>query len=217
MPSNSQPTERVIPSPREERVWRGSGRGVTQKALSRLLRRNQTDEEKQLWRALKAGRFAGFKFRRQHQVGGHYLDFYCLPQSCPLNWTAFNTACRSKSSAMRNERSFWRPRVLQNFASGIISGTRTGKACCWKYGKRCIAARVASRSCAKFKITGSFHRILTRSFRRKETHSDSSPSRAPPLPSPLLHSEWRRGRTSKASPACSSSAVSPRWDTSRLL
>jgi len=30
-----------------------------------------------LWHALRAGRFAGFKFRRQHRVGKYYLDFYC--------------------------------------------------------------------------------------------------------------------------------------------
>jgi very-short-patch-repair endonuclease len=41
------------------------------------LRRNQTDEEKQLWLALRAGRFAGFKFRRQHRLGNYYLDFFC--------------------------------------------------------------------------------------------------------------------------------------------
>src|SRR5207248_1342513 len=34
-------------------------------------------EEKQLWYALRAGRFAGFKFRRQHPIGGYYLDFFC--------------------------------------------------------------------------------------------------------------------------------------------
>jgi very-short-patch-repair endonuclease len=44
---------------------------------ARRLRREQTDEEKQLWRALRAGRFAGFKFRRQHPVGNCFLDFYC--------------------------------------------------------------------------------------------------------------------------------------------
>ncbi|HEY3760317.1 MAG TPA: DUF559 domain-containing protein [Verrucomicrobiae bacterium] len=44
---------------------------------ARRLRRDQTDEEKQLWRALRAGRFAGFKFRRQHPTGKYYLDFYC--------------------------------------------------------------------------------------------------------------------------------------------
>lgn len=46
-------------------------------ANARRLRRDQTDEEKELWRALRAGRFAGFKFRRQHPLGSHILDFYC--------------------------------------------------------------------------------------------------------------------------------------------
>lgn len=45
--------------------------------VARRLRRNQTEEEKQLWRALRAGRFAGFKFRRQHPVETYFLDFFC--------------------------------------------------------------------------------------------------------------------------------------------
>src|SRR5262245_2213323 len=44
---------------------------------ARGLRRRQTKEEKQLWHALRAGRFAGFKFRRQHTLGEYVLDFYC--------------------------------------------------------------------------------------------------------------------------------------------
>ena len=47
------------------------------KEIARQLRRNQTDEEKGLWRALRARRFAGFKFRRQYIFGGYILDFYC--------------------------------------------------------------------------------------------------------------------------------------------
>jgi very-short-patch-repair endonuclease len=46
-------------------------------ATARRLRREQTPEERQLWRALRAGRFAGFKFRRQHPCGIYCLDFYC--------------------------------------------------------------------------------------------------------------------------------------------
>ena len=46
-------------------------------SIARRLRRDQTDEEKQLWHALRAGRFAGFKFRRQHQHENFFLDFYC--------------------------------------------------------------------------------------------------------------------------------------------
>src|ERR1035437_1983360 len=44
---------------------------------ARRLRREQTEEEKELWRALRAGRFAGFKFRRQHPLEKYSLDFYC--------------------------------------------------------------------------------------------------------------------------------------------
>jgi very-short-patch-repair endonuclease len=44
---------------------------------ARRLRRKPTQAEAQLWQALRAGRFAGFKFRRQHPLGGYYLDFYC--------------------------------------------------------------------------------------------------------------------------------------------
>ena len=44
---------------------------------ARRLRRHPTPEEAQLWQALRASRFAGFKFRRQHPLGGYFLDFYC--------------------------------------------------------------------------------------------------------------------------------------------
>ena len=47
------------------------------KQIARGLRHKQTDDEKSLWRALRARHFAGFKFRRQHTIGNHILDFYC--------------------------------------------------------------------------------------------------------------------------------------------
>src|SRR5437667_10114284 len=56
---------------------RAIGRHVNRTANARRLRREQTREEKELWRALRAGRFAGFKFRRQHPSGKYSLDFYC--------------------------------------------------------------------------------------------------------------------------------------------
>jgi very-short-patch-repair endonuclease len=45
---------------------------------SRQLRVNQTDAEKALWRLLRARSLAGFKFRRQHPLGGYITDFVCL-------------------------------------------------------------------------------------------------------------------------------------------
>ena len=46
-------------------------------ARRRALRRNSTDAESALWFHLRARRFAGFKFRRQHSCGPYILDFYC--------------------------------------------------------------------------------------------------------------------------------------------
>jgi len=41
------------------------------------LRKNQTETEKALWKALRSRRCGGLKFRRQHPVKEFILDFYC--------------------------------------------------------------------------------------------------------------------------------------------
>ena len=41
------------------------------------LRRNMTEEEKILWRHLRANRLHGFHFRRQQIIGKFIVDFYC--------------------------------------------------------------------------------------------------------------------------------------------
>jgi very-short-patch-repair endonuclease len=48
--------------------------------LGKLLRRNETWAEKLMWSWLRDRRFSAYKFRRQVQVKGFYLDFYC-PQA----------------------------------------------------------------------------------------------------------------------------------------
>ncbi len=45
--------------------------------LARALRQKSTWAEKKLWAILRDRRFSAYKFRRQHDVGGHYLDFFC--------------------------------------------------------------------------------------------------------------------------------------------
>ncbi|MEW5738322.1 MAG: DUF559 domain-containing protein [Myxococcota bacterium] len=42
---------------------------------ARLLRRTSTDEERRLWFWLRAHRFDGVKFRRQHPIGPYFADF----------------------------------------------------------------------------------------------------------------------------------------------
>jgi len=45
--------------------------------FAKQLRRQQTDAEQLLWQVLRRRNFMGFKFRRQHPLGGYILDFYC--------------------------------------------------------------------------------------------------------------------------------------------
>jgi very-short-patch-repair endonuclease len=46
-------------------------------ARRRALRKTSPDAEMILWIHLRAKRFAGFKFRRQHPCPPFILDFYC--------------------------------------------------------------------------------------------------------------------------------------------
>jgi len=41
----------------------------------RSLRRDMTDAERRLWSRLRRRQMAGFKFRRQHQIGLYICDF----------------------------------------------------------------------------------------------------------------------------------------------
>jgi very-short-patch-repair endonuclease len=47
-------------------------------AYSRRLRREMADAERKLWQYLRAGRFDGIKFRRQHPIPPYIADFCCV-------------------------------------------------------------------------------------------------------------------------------------------
>lgn len=46
-------------------------------ARARRLRQRQTEAEKLLWYHLRNKRLGGYKFRRQHPIGGYIVDFCC--------------------------------------------------------------------------------------------------------------------------------------------
>ena len=45
---------------------------------ARLLRRNQTDSEAQMWGVLRDRRLKDYKFRRQHPIDRYVADFACV-------------------------------------------------------------------------------------------------------------------------------------------
>jgi very-short-patch-repair endonuclease len=48
-----------------------------QTVIARKLRKHDTKPEQMLWRWLRDRRFSAYKFRRQHPMGPHVLDFFC--------------------------------------------------------------------------------------------------------------------------------------------
>lgn len=44
---------------------------------ARILRKNPTPAERHTWELVRGRRLLGYKFRRQHPVGPHIVDFYC--------------------------------------------------------------------------------------------------------------------------------------------
>jgi very-short-patch-repair endonuclease len=66
---------------------RGKGWGLSAAQIewlhkrAREMRRNPTEPEKRLWRALSNGQIDGLKFRRQEVVGSFIADFMCPTRS----------------------------------------------------------------------------------------------------------------------------------------
>lgn len=47
------------------------------KVFARSLRKEQTPEEEIVWNLLRNRKFINLKFRRQHDIEGFIVDFYC--------------------------------------------------------------------------------------------------------------------------------------------
>ena len=85
----------------------------TLKENRRALRNNMTSAETALWKVLQRSQIEGRKFRRQHSIDGHILDFYCASERLAIeldgahHYTANgieNDAERTASLNMHNVR-----------------------------------------------------------------------------------------------------------------
>ena len=90
---------------------------------ARQMRRDATDAERRLWEALRDRRLAGYRFRRQHPVGGFILDFactrYCLAVEADGGQHADNPDDVYRTALLRKEG--WR--VLRFWNNDILSNT----------------------------------------------------------------------------------------------
>ncbi|HEX5452938.1 MAG TPA: endonuclease domain-containing protein, partial [Stellaceae bacterium] len=99
---------RAPPPPRagEDQGDRGGSMRAPAKTFRRAreLRRRMTLPEVVLWQALRQGRLAGLRFRRQHPIGPYVLDFYC-PSAClavEVDGLVHDAAVRVRRDARRD-------------------------------------------------------------------------------------------------------------------
>ena len=88
---------------------------------ARELRQNLTPAEKYLWKQLRARRFEGYKFRRQHPVGGYIVDFYCHKSSLVIEVDGQNH--ETKESKMYDDE---RTKTLEANGLRVIRFSNTG-------------------------------------------------------------------------------------------
>jgi tRNA/rRNA methyltransferase len=105
------------------------------RGLSRLLRRNPTEAERMLWRALTNDRrFAGKGFKRQVPVGAHITDFVSFPlrvvvDLVPEKESAAAAKARSERHAWLSERGYRvlevEARAVETGLAGVLDGLET--------------------------------------------------------------------------------------------
>ena len=76
---------------------------------SRRFRAQATEVERKLWARLRAQRFDGFKFCRQHPIGPYFADFCCTRQRLVIQLDS-----DQHGEAEVEEKTSYAPRVSEN-------------------------------------------------------------------------------------------------------
>ncbi len=91
--------------------------------FAKKLRKNSTQTENKLWFFLRAKRFEGLKFRRQHPLGPYIVDFVCLEKYLVIECDGGQHLDQAKKDFKRDEwlqkegfkvLRFWDDEVLKN-------------------------------------------------------------------------------------------------------
>jgi very-short-patch-repair endonuclease len=101
-----------------------SARPRSATALSRRLRRSETDAERRIWLSLRNRRLGGFKFRRQQAFGPYIVDFFCAEQFLIVELDGGQHAVNAEQDTVRTSYLVVRGyRVLRFWNNDVLSNT----------------------------------------------------------------------------------------------
>lgn len=93
------------------------------------MRREPTEAEKALWRALKSRQLSAYKFRRQHPINRYIVDFVCLESMLVVELDGGQHATQQRRDEVRTRAlealgyrvlRFWDNDVLAN-TEGVLT------------------------------------------------------------------------------------------------
>jgi very-short-patch-repair endonuclease len=104
-------------------------KGLT--SVARILRRNSTDAERQLWKHLRDRQIEGFKFRRQQPIGKYVVDFVNLEKKVIVELDgqqhALDQSDKNRDEWLQTEGytvlRFWNNQVFNNL-EGVLESIR---------------------------------------------------------------------------------------------
>ena len=108
---------------------------------ARQLRRDSTDAEQTLWRALRAKHFAGLKFRRQQPIGPYIVDFVSFQAALVIELDGGQHDEQAERDETRtlylNSRGlqvlrFWNNEILPNPDAALAGCGRKGSGTRWE-------------------------------------------------------------------------------------
>lgn len=106
----------------------GAEEWLSPRDFARRLRHDSTEAEHKLWQQLRARRFEGVKFRRQHPLGPYIVDFVCLERRLVIE---LDGGQHSEAASYDRQRDawlegqgfrvlrFWNNEVMQNL-EGVL-------------------------------------------------------------------------------------------------
>ena len=95
-----------------------------QSPFAKPLRHRATDAEQRLWYFLRAKRFLGFKFRRQHPIGRFIVDFCCVGRRLIIELDGGQHAEQAVADARRTQNlERYGYRVLRFWDNEVLART----------------------------------------------------------------------------------------------
>jgi hypothetical protein len=125
--------------------------------LARRLRECETWGERLMWSWLRDKRFSEYKFRRQHPVGPHFLDFFCIEARLNIEVDGSQHGLPEIRSPMPDAILFWQRKESKCCGFGIPGCGVRKKWSAIPSGGRCrnarrIRCRIIARPLSKLRV-----------------------------------------------------------------